>query len=110
MVPLARSLIVIAAASAVLVAAYAAAGFWLVPWLIRSQAEKFAEENYDRALAVGDVLPAGVKEVAMLLVSLAGLAIYPVLLFASGGVTVAEAKALLRRRRGDPAPTPSDLS
>ncbi len=55
MVPLARRLIVIAAASAVLVAAYAAAGFWLVPWLVRSQAEKFADENYDRALAIGDV-------------------------------------------------------
>ena len=46
----------------------------------------------------------------MLLVSFAGLALYPVLLFASGGVTIAEAKAALRRRRGDPPPTPADLS
>lgn len=59
---------------------------------------------------VGAVLPRGVKEASMLLVSFAGLALYPVLLFASGGVTLSEAKAALRRRRGDPAPTPSDLS
>jgi putative peptidoglycan lipid II flippase len=51
-------------------------------------------------------LPA--KELVVLLLSAAGLALYPVLLFAFGGVSPAEAKALLRRRRGDPAP-PADL-
>jgi hypothetical protein len=40
---------------AVLVAAYAAAGFWLVPKLLRSQAEKFASENYDRSLTLGEI-------------------------------------------------------
>ena len=48
-------MIVIAAASAALVAAYAAAGFWLVPWLVRSKAEQFADENYGRRLAIGEV-------------------------------------------------------
>ena len=52
---LTRRLIVIAAASGVLVAAYAAAGFWLVPWLVRSQAEQFGDENYGRKLAIGEV-------------------------------------------------------
>lgn len=60
--------------------------------------------------ALGAVLPHGVKEASMLLVSFAGLALYPVLLFASGGVTLSEAKGALRRRRGDPPPTTSDLS
>ena len=50
-----RRLIVIVAASAVLIAAYAAAGFWLVPWLVRSQAEQFADANYGRKLAIGEV-------------------------------------------------------
>ena len=50
-----RRLIVIVAASAVLIAAYAAAGFWLVPWLVRSKAGQFADENYGRKLAIGEV-------------------------------------------------------
>jgi len=60
--------------------------------------------------ALGAILPGGVKEVSILLISAVGLALYPVLLFASGGVTLSEAKAVLRRRRGDPPPTPADLS
>jgi hypothetical protein len=32
------------------------------------------------------------------------MGLYPLLLFASGGVTMAEAKGMLRRRRGDPPP------
>lgn len=59
--------------------------------------------------AVGAVLPHGVKEISLVLVCMAGLGLYPALLFASGGVTVAEAKALFRRRKGDPAPVPTDL-
>ncbi|HEX6860326.1 MAG TPA: murein biosynthesis integral membrane protein MurJ [Caulobacteraceae bacterium] len=39
------------------------------------------------------------KEVAIVLVSVTGAALYPLLLFASGGVTIGEVKALLRRRR-----------
>ncbi len=41
----------------------------------------------------------GAKEIAVLLVALAGALAYPVFLFALGGVTPAEAKAALRRRR-----------
>ena len=59
---------------------------------------------------VASVLPGGVKEISIVLICSVGLALYPMLLFASGGVTLAEAKAALRRRRGDPAPAPSDLS
>lgn len=59
---------------------------------------------------VGSVLPHGVKEVSVLLVCAAGLALYPALLFAFGGVTPAEFKAALRRRKGDPAPAAADLS
>ncbi|MEW5686494.1 MAG: murein biosynthesis integral membrane protein MurJ [Pseudomonadota bacterium] len=59
---------------------------------------------------VGQVLPHGVKEVSILGVCVVGLALYPVLLFAFGGVTPAEARAALRRRKSDPAPVASDLS
>ncbi len=38
-----------------ILAAYAAAGFWLVPRIIRSQAEQFVEENYQRKLAIGEI-------------------------------------------------------
>jgi putative peptidoglycan lipid II flippase len=51
-------------------------------------------------------LPA--KEIMIFVLSGIGLGLYPVLLFAFGGVTPAEAKALLRRRKGDPAP-PVDM-
>lgn len=56
--------------------------------------------------ALAAFLAHGVKELSMLLVSSAGLALYPVLLFASGGITPAEARAAFRRRKGDPAPPP----
>ncbi|PZQ64637.1 MAG: murein biosynthesis integral membrane protein MurJ [Phenylobacterium zucineum] len=59
---------------------------------------------------VGGVLPHGVKEVSVLGVCVVGLLLYPVLLFAFGGVTPAEAKAALRRRRSDPPAAASDLS
>jgi putative peptidoglycan lipid II flippase len=59
--------------------------------------------------AIAAVLPGGVKEVAILLVCAVGAALYPVLLFASGGVTVSEAKAALRRRKGDPPAPAADL-
>lgn len=48
----------------------------------------------------------GSKEVAIVLVSALGGVLYPVFLFVSGGVTIGEVKALLRRRRGTPPPTP----
>ena len=57
--------------------------------------------------AIAAVLPGGhgAKEIAILLVSAAGLALYPLLLFASGGITPDEARAALRRRKGDPGPS-----
>nr|WP_269717106.1 murein biosynthesis integral membrane protein MurJ [Caulobacter sp. NIBR2454] len=45
------------------------------------------------------ILPFGSKEIAILAVCMVGGALYPVLLFAFGGVTPAEAKAVLRRRK-----------
>ncbi len=54
--------------------------------------------------------PFHAKEITVLLVCLAGAALYPALLFAFGGVTPAEARAALRRNKGDPAPTATDLS
>ncbi|MFN9711429.1 MAG: murein biosynthesis integral membrane protein MurJ [Alphaproteobacteria bacterium] len=52
----------------------------------------------------------GAKEIAVLLLCLAGALLYPVLLFAFGGVTPAEARAAFRRRKGDVAAPPTDLS
>jgi len=52
---------------------------------------------------------AGAKEVTVIVVCLAGAALYPVLLFAFGGVTPAEAKAAFRRRKGDVAAPSADL-
>jgi putative peptidoglycan lipid II flippase len=52
----------------------------------------------------------GAKEIAVLLLCLAGALLYPVLLFAFGGVTPAEARAAFRRRKGDVAMPPTDLS
>lgn len=52
----------------------------------------------------------GPKEITILLVCLAGAALYPPLLLLSGGVTIAEVKAALRRRPGAPsAPTADPL-
>lgn len=53
---------------------------------------------------IGGVMRVGVKELSIVLVCTAGMGLYPLLLFASGGVTMAEAKGMLRRRRGDPPP------
>ncbi|HKX98847.1 MAG TPA: DUF748 domain-containing protein, partial [Steroidobacteraceae bacterium] len=55
MIRLTRRLVVLAVASAVIVAAYAAAGFWLVPRIVRAQAVEFAQEKYQRMLAIGEV-------------------------------------------------------
>ena len=55
MIRLTRRLVVLAVAAATLIAVYAAAGFWLVPRIVRAQAVGFAEENYQRQLAVGEI-------------------------------------------------------
>jgi len=49
------------------------------------------------------------KEFGVLLLCGAGAAVYPVLLFAFGGVTPGEVRAAFRRRKGDPAPVVADL-
>jgi putative peptidoglycan lipid II flippase len=49
------------------------------------------------------------KELAIALTVLGAAGLYPVLLFASGGLTLAEAKAALRRRKGDRAEAAADL-
>ena len=54
--------------------------------------------------------PLGAKEITVLLVCMAGAALYPALLFAFGGVTPAEARAAFRRRGGETAAPVADLS
>jgi putative peptidoglycan lipid II flippase len=57
--------------------------------------------------------PLGPKEFAVVGVSLAICALYPLLLFASGGLTLTEARSALRRRKGEagvPAVEGPDLS
>jgi putative peptidoglycan lipid II flippase len=51
--------------------------------------------------------PLGAKEICVLAVCAVGVALYPVFLFAFGGVTPAEARAAFKRRKGDPAPAPA---
>jgi len=45
----------------------------------------------------------------VILLSLSTMAIYPVILFAVGGVTPAEVKAAFRRKRSDPPPAEPGL-
>jgi putative peptidoglycan lipid II flippase len=51
----------------------------------------------------------GPKEFAITLTVVAAAAVYPLLLFGSGGLTIAEARGALRRRKGDPPEGPADL-
>ncbi|WP_243626122.1 murein biosynthesis integral membrane protein MurJ [Phenylobacterium hankyongense] len=60
-------------------------------------------------LAPLSVGPLHGKEIAIAVVVVLGAALYPALLFASGGLTLAEARYALRRRRGDPPEGPADL-
>jgi putative peptidoglycan lipid II flippase len=53
--------------------------------------------------------PVHAKEITVLLVCVAGALLYPVLLFAFGGVTPAEARAALKRNRGEAGPVASGL-
>ncbi|MFI4936261.1 MAG: lipid II flippase MurJ, partial [Caulobacterales bacterium] len=50
--------------------------------------------------------PLHAKEIAIVGVSLAALALYPALLFASGGLTLGDLRAALRRRNGETEPLP----
>jgi len=49
------------------------------------------------------------KEIAVALTCLLAAGLYPLLLFASGGLTPSEARAALRRRKGSPPEAPADL-
>jgi putative peptidoglycan lipid II flippase len=53
--------------------------------------------------------PLHAKELAIALTVVLAAALYPLLLFGSGGLTLAEAKGALRRRKGDPPEGPADL-
>jgi putative peptidoglycan lipid II flippase len=57
-------------------------------------------------LSIGPLHP---KEWAIAVVVILAAATYPALLFASGGLTLAEAKAALRRKKGSPPEGPADL-
>jgi putative peptidoglycan lipid II flippase len=66
--------------------------------------------SHYRALIEAPLAATGAaKELAVVAVCAFGGALYPVLLFAFGGVTPAEAKAALRRRKGDKAAPSADL-
>jgi putative peptidoglycan lipid II flippase len=49
------------------------------------------------------------KELAILVTCIVAVGLYPLLLFASGGLTLTEAKVALRRRKGAPPEGPADL-
>lgn len=55
------------------------------------------------------IIGLGPKEITVLLLCMAGAALYPVLLLGSGGVTIAEIRAALRRKPGVAATPPTDL-
>jgi putative peptidoglycan lipid II flippase len=59
----------------------------------------YARPQLQGALAAVHLGPLGAKELAIALTVLLAMAIYPVLLLGSGGLTIGEAKALLLRRR-----------
>jgi putative peptidoglycan lipid II flippase len=63
----------------------------------------------ERPMAQVHLGPLHAKEFTVLLVCVAGGLLYPVLLFAFGGVTPAEARAALKRNRGEPGPVVSGL-
>jgi len=68
-------------------------------------AARFFYPAFVGLLAEAPVVSAAAKEVAIVLVCAAGGALYPVLLFAFGGVTPAEFKAAMRRKKSDPPPS-----
>jgi putative peptidoglycan lipid II flippase len=63
----------------------------------------------EAVLAHASVGPLHGKELAILLTCVSALGVYPLLLFAAGGLTLTEAKAALRRRKGAPPEGPADL-
>jgi putative peptidoglycan lipid II flippase len=63
----------------------------------------------EQLVAVFRMGPLGPKEIAIVGVAALALGAYPFLLFASGGLTLTEARAALQRRRGSPPEGPADL-
>jgi len=53
----------------------------------------------EAALGRASLGPIGGKELAIALTAVLALGLYPLLLFASGGLTLSEAKAAVRRRK-----------
>jgi putative peptidoglycan lipid II flippase len=64
----------------------------------------------EQTMAGVHVSKLGPKEFTLVLVVLAAVASYPPLLFASGGLTLAEARAAMTRRKGVRSDEPADLS
>ena len=63
----------------------------------------------EAVLAHASLGPIGGKELAVALTAALAAGAYPMLLFASGGLTLTEAKTALRRRKGAPPEGPADL-
>jgi putative peptidoglycan lipid II flippase len=63
----------------------------------------------EAVLSRASIGPLHGKELAVALTCIVAAGTYPLLLFASGGLTLAEAKAALRRRKGAPPEGPADL-
>jgi putative peptidoglycan lipid II flippase len=63
----------------------------------------------EAVLAPASIGPLGAKELAIVLTCLGAAGLYPLLLFASGGLTLTEAKAALRGRKGAQPEGPADL-
>jgi putative peptidoglycan lipid II flippase len=80
----------------VAVASLALGGLLLVAGLNRDLIEA--------PLAGVSLLGLGAKEIGVLTLFLTAAAIYPVLVLASGGLTMAEVRAMVRRRPGSPPP------
>ncbi|HEX2801986.1 MAG TPA: lipid II flippase MurJ, partial [Phenylobacterium sp.] len=88
-------LIRILVASVALGALLGAASYWRVPI-----------QHFLEPLSFG---PLHGKELAIAAVTLLAAGLYPILLFGSGGLTMAEIKGALRRRKGAPSEDPADL-
>jgi putative peptidoglycan lipid II flippase len=63
----------------------------------------------EAVLGHASVGPLRGKELAIMLTCLLAAGLYPLLLFASGGLTLSEAKVAMRRRKGAPPEGPADL-
>ena len=66
--------------------------------------------SIEHALGGLHVSKLGPKEFTLVLVVMAAVAAYPPLLFASGGLTLTEIRAMLARRKGGGTQAPADLS